>query len=95
MSGGRIVETGPCAGVLNHPYHPYSRLLLAAQRRTRGERLASVAVETLNLIDFPTGCPFHPACPEALPVCSIDQPPECHPWSGVTVSCHLYREEVR
>ncbi len=92
MYGGRIVESGPCAAMLNRPRHPYSRLLLAAQRRTRGEPLPRAAAETLNLIDFPSGCPFHPACPEAMPVCSVEAPPEREAWGGGTVACHLYQE---
>jgi peptide/nickel transport system ATP-binding protein len=94
MYGGRIVESGPCAGMLNRPFHPYSRLLLAAQRRVRGEPLPRAAAETLNLIDFPPGCAFHPTCPEAMPVCSVEAPPGRDVWGGVTVACHLYREDV-
>jgi oligopeptide/dipeptide ABC transporter ATP-binding protein len=89
MYGGRVIESGQCADVLSQPRHPYSRLLLAAQRRTRGEPLAAAAAETLNLIDFPPGCPFHPACPEAMPVCAAVPPPQCEA-NGATVSCHLY-----
>jgi len=89
MYGGRVIESGQCAEVLSRPRHPYSRLLLAAQRRTRGEPLASVAAETLNLIDFPPGCPFHPACPEAMPVCAT-VPPSEYTSDGATVACHLY-----
>jgi peptide/nickel transport system ATP-binding protein len=95
MYGGRIVESGPCADVLSRPHHPYSRLLLTAQRRTRGEPLSDVAAETLDLIHFPPGCPFHPACPEAMTVCSVQAPPECELRGGVTVACHLYRETSR
>jgi peptide/nickel transport system ATP-binding protein len=89
MYGGRIIESGPCAEILSQPRHPYGRLLVAAQQRTRGVELPAVAAETLNLIDFPPGCPFHPACPEAMPVCSIASPPECKA-DGATVACHLY-----
>jgi len=95
MYGGRIVESGPCADMLERPLHPYSRLLLAAQRRVRGTPLPRAAAETLNLIDFPSGCPFHPACPEAMPVCSVEAPPEREVRGGVTVACHLYGEESR
>ena len=93
MYGGRVIESGRCTEVLSQPRHPYSRLLLAAQRRTRGSPLASVAAETLNLIDFPPGCPFHPACPEAMSLCATIPPPE-YAVDGAMVACHLYGKEA-
>lgn len=93
MYGGRIIESGTCSEVLSQPRHPYTRLLLSAQRRTRGEPLQAVAAETLNLIDFPHGCPFHPACPEAMPVCAREAPPERRT-DGAMVACHHYRGEA-
>jgi len=92
MYGGRVIEFGPNAAILTHPRHPYTRLLLAAQQRTRGRPLTAVAAETLNLIDFPPGCPFHPACPDAMAVCSTTEPPE-RTVEGVNVTCHLYGRE--
>ncbi len=93
MYGGRVIEAGPAAQVLSSPLHPYTRLLLAAQRRTRGEPLHSVTADTLNLIDFPPGCPFHPACPRAAPLCR-ERTPETYPVDESLVSCHLYAREV-
>ncbi len=93
MYGGRVIESGVCADVLSHPRHPYSRLLLAAQRRTRGRPLVAVAAETLNLIDFPEGCAFHPFCPDAMPVCGTVAPPE-RKTDDSMVACHHYHEEA-
>jgi peptide/nickel transport system ATP-binding protein len=92
MYGGRIVETGTCADVLSHPRHPYSQLLINAQRRARGEPLPPVAAETLDLINFPPGCPFHPVCPRALPECSVSTPSE-YPVGDAMVACHHFRTE--
>lgn len=92
MYGGRVIEAGPCTDILSHPHHPYSRMLLAAQCRVRGIPLATVPTETLNLIDFPPGCPFHPACPEVLDECSKVLPPP-YPVDGRMVACHLHRRE--
>jgi len=92
MYGGRVIESGKCAEVLSRPRHPYSRLLLAAQDRTRGRPLVSAAAETLDLVDFPPGCPFHPACPNATPACSVTAPRD-HTVAGVTIACHLYGRE--
>jgi peptide/nickel transport system ATP-binding protein len=43
MRAGQVVETGPCAQLLTHPEHPYTRSLLAAvptMRTNRSEPLA-------------------------------------------------------
>ncbi len=93
MYGGRVIESGSCTDVLSRPRHPYTRLLLAAQRRTRGEPLSAIAADTLNLIDFPRGCPFHPACLEAMPVCALETPPE-HLTDDAMVACHRYNVEA-
>jgi peptide/nickel transport system ATP-binding protein len=89
MYGGRVIESGRCAEVLSQPRHPYSRLLLAAQQRTRGEPLAPIAAETLDLIHFPPGCPFHVFCSEVTSACATAPPPE-YVTSGAMVACHLY-----
>jgi len=94
MYGGRIIESGPCDVVLHQPLHPYSRLLRAAQRRTRGEPLEAVSPETLNLIDFHPGCAFHPACPEAMPECALISPPEHSLGGQRVVACHRRAAEV-
>lgn len=93
MYGGRVIESGSCRNVLSQPRHPYTRLLLSAQRRTRGQPLQVVAAETLNLIDFPHGCPFHPACTEAMPICATEAPPERRT-DGAMVACHHYTGEA-
>lgn len=93
MYGGRIIESGPRAEVLAHPRHPYSRLLLRAQRRERGEPLSAINAETLDLIHFPSGCPFHTACPDALPRCA-NEPPGEYSTKDTMVACHLYHTEA-
>jgi peptide/nickel transport system ATP-binding protein len=93
MYGGRIVERGPAREVLESPRHPYSQILLSCQKRQRGEPLVVPGIDTLDLIDFPPGCSFHPACPDAMLHCSRTEPTERRV-GNVIVACHLFNGEA-
>lgn len=79
---GRIVEEGPTPEVLGSPRHPYTALLLASRPglAKRGDPDASlrrkVAGEPASPAHPPPGCPFHPRCPRAGPVCREHSPHE-------------------
>ena len=89
---GRIVETGPAEEIYRAPIHPYTRALLEAAdiilSQTVGEELDSAEIP--NPISPPQGCHFHPRCPRAMPVCSIEVPAARQAAPGHWVSCHLY-----
>lgn len=92
MYGGRVIERGPVSEVLNNPRHPYTRMLLSCQQRRRGEPLVVPATDTLDLLNFPPGCSFHPACPDAMPVCARIEPTEISV-GNVIAACHLCAKE--
>ncbi|MBK8016086.1 MAG: ATP-binding cassette domain-containing protein [Betaproteobacteria bacterium] len=73
---GRIVELGPATDILERPVHPYTRMLLAAipNLEMTGIARTPVAGEVPNPIDRPTGCAFHPRCPEAGERCRAAAP---------------------
>ncbi len=88
---GKIVELGTLRKVYTNPGHPYTQALLAAvpvpdprARRTypmpKGEIPDPIAP--------PPGCRFHPRCPQAKDVCSVEEPELVAIEEGHFVACH-------
>ena len=74
---GRIVEIGETAEVVAHPRHPYTKALISViplpDPSARREHVI-LRGETPNPIDIPSGCRFHPRCPESIPACEETDP---------------------
>jgi oligopeptide/dipeptide ABC transporter ATP-binding protein len=93
---GSIVEAGPVEDVIYRMKHPYTQGLLAALPKPsrRGQPLQSITGSVPSGLSLPTGCPFHPRCPEVIEVCRTEKPtfttvsPQGH-----VADCHLYKEE--
>ena len=96
MYAGRVVEQGPAGAVFDDPLHPYSEALAAAFPRI-GDRAARRAPRGLpgdppDPRSVPSGCPFHPRCAKARPVCPEEDPPPRSPQPGRPVRCVLYAQ---
>jgi peptide/nickel transport system ATP-binding protein len=76
MYAGRIVEIGPTRAILAHPRHPYAQALLQSvpSAMTRAARLLAIPGEPPVVGALPSGCPFHPRCPRAMPLCRETEP---------------------
>ena len=60
---GRIVERGPCADVLLHPRHPYTRALLSVVPEVSATEPVVLSGEAPDPSRIPAGCRFRPRCP--------------------------------
>ena len=73
MYAGRIVEQGPSHEVFADAAHPYTRALGAAFPVIGDTRFrmnpSGVAGDPPDPRALPSGCPFHPRCPEAVELC--------------------------
>ena len=76
MYAGRIAEIGPVADVIHRPQHPYTKGLMGSIPSIVAEReqLAQIDGTMPRLTAIPTGCPFHPRCPEVFDRCRRERP---------------------
>ena len=74
---GRIVEIGHWTAISREPRHPYTKGLMGAIPHLgagAGRALESIPGTVPDLADLPTGCSFHPRCPEAGDDCQAALP---------------------
>jgi peptide/nickel transport system ATP-binding protein len=77
MYGGRIVEHGSVAQVLDRPAHPYTHGLINSvpSRNRRGQPLQQIPGTTPSLARLPQGCAFRPRCGHADAACRSEPQP--------------------
>jgi peptide/nickel transport system ATP-binding protein len=94
---GHEVEKGPVDAIFHAPAHPYTRALLRSIPSVLAEprsRLATIAGSIPHPFARPSGCPFHPRCPEFMPgTCDKSFPPEVDIAEHHAAACHLYTTE--
>jgi oligopeptide/dipeptide ABC transporter ATP-binding protein len=88
MYAGRIVEAGSVRELFNAPQHPYTRALIGSMPKLGSKaKLLAIPGQPPDLATLPTGCAFHPRCPEALPLCATDEPGEVRIGGSWTARC--------
>jgi peptide/nickel transport system ATP-binding protein len=95
MYAGRIVEDAPVDEIFHEPLHPYTKGLMASipGRNEQDQELAAIAGSVPNLITPPSGCRFHPRCPNAEEICRLKIPELKLYKNRHNLACHLYHPE--
>ena len=88
---GRVVESASVDELFARPHHPYTRALLAEIPRIdqRRARFSALKGEIPSPLNPPSGCHFHPRCPQAMARCRTEVPS----LRGIAIhhhsACHL------
>jgi peptide/nickel transport system ATP-binding protein len=94
MYAGKLVEEAPVREIFADPKHPYTRALLAAipddAGDGRGKRLRALPGSVPDPVMPPSGCRFHPRCPDVFAPCAEFAPRDLRLPGGRRVACHLY-----
>src|SRR3954469_1489135 len=90
MYAGRIAEQGDARAVFAQPAHPYTRELLASTISLSTTSLHYIPGAPPDLVDPPSGCRFHPRCPDAMTVCPTRHPPTVVTELNQQVDCWLH-----
>ena len=89
---GKIVELAGTEELLQHTVHPYTQALISASLpnhpREKKERTV-LSGEIASPLNVPTGCRFHPRCPNKKSICSDQEPSLVSLGSNHWVACHL------
>ncbi|MBT8093089.1 MAG: dipeptide ABC transporter ATP-binding protein [Gammaproteobacteria bacterium] len=95
---GRLVEHASSVDLYRDPKHPYTRALMSAipvpDVRQKSKRIV-LGGDVPSPMNPPSGCPFHPRCPDAMPQCKEIVPPKVNTGTADKphyVRCLLYPE---
>ena len=93
MYAGRVVEAGPIRDIFNKPAHPYTRALLDSVPRLTDDnqgRLPAIDGQPPDPSAPPSGCAFHPRCPQMMEKCKAQAPPSVTVAASHTARCWLH-----
>jgi oligopeptide/dipeptide ABC transporter ATP-binding protein len=93
---GQLAEIAPVEDLFASPKHPYTQALLSANPvpdPTAVSKRMILSGDVPSPLHPPSGCRFHPRCPEVMDVCKTADPPLITigpPELGHQVWCHLH-----
>jgi peptide/nickel transport system ATP-binding protein len=95
MYAGEIIESGSIEDIFGREkHHPYTVGLFGSIPNLEIEtpRLSPIDGLMPDPTNLPSGCKFHPRCPEAMEICSEELPPIIE-YGSHTIVCHKFKKE--
>lgn len=89
MYAGQIVEMGSLENVYDNTKHPYTKGLFGSlpSLSIKSKRLVPIDGLMPDPVDLPSGCPFHPRCPDCMESCKSRMPVKTEVSPGHYVRC--------
>jgi oligopeptide/dipeptide ABC transporter ATP-binding protein len=94
---GNVVEYSDVRTIFHHPQHPYTQSLLRSIPKVTATREKLEVIRGMVPSPFrrPSGCPFHPRCTKAMPICSQVEPTTISLNENHQVHCLLFDDNVK
>jgi oligopeptide/dipeptide ABC transporter ATP-binding protein len=94
---GNVVEYSDVYTIFNDPQHPYTQALLRSIPKVTATREKLEVIRGMVPSPFrrPSGCPFHPRCAKAMPICSQVEPKTVSLNENHQVHCLLFDKGVK
>jgi peptide/nickel transport system ATP-binding protein len=95
MYAGKLVEQGPVRQIFRQPQHPYTRILMESlPSLDQKEPLQKVKGAPPSAANRPSGCVFHPRCPDVMERCVLEPPVYREVAPDQWAACHLQDEDI-
>jgi oligopeptide transport system ATP-binding protein len=102
MYAGKFVEEATVDDLFARPRHPYTRGLLQSipQLNAATSKLTPIEGQPPDLVRLPTGCTFHPRCPNRIAICAEQYPAWSTDANEQRYTCHnpvgvMTNDEIR
>jgi len=94
MYAGKIVEEGKVSSIFENPLHPYTKYLISSLPKIGDKSYKISAPGTPpSLAKPPSGCRFHPRCPNVMSICKEKSPLLTSVGDEHKVACFLIAKE--
>jgi oligopeptide/dipeptide ABC transporter ATP-binding protein len=92
MYAGKIVELAETEALFADPKHPYTKALLSAVPIADPDKKMNFGLtgEAADPANLPSGCAFHPRCPDCFDPCPAATPSLKQLDDAREVACHLF-----
>ena len=95
LYAGRLMEVSTVTEMFTDPKHPYAKALINSLPDLDNKGVFhGIPGMAPSILRLPSGCPFHPRCPQMMNICTTEIPRLQTLADGRSVACHLYSDRT-